>query len=35
MSLTTGNYTHNMHNILDEYFLSIEEDCNVLEFWKA
>src|SRR6266542_2354909 len=25
MSLTTGNYTHNMHNILDEYFLSIEE----------
>ncbi|EXX56929.1 hypothetical protein RirG_211800 [Rhizophagus irregularis DAOM 197198w] len=35
MSLTTGNYMHNMHNILEEYFLSIEEDCNVLEFWKV
>jgi len=35
MSLTAGNYTYNIHNILDEYFLSIEEDCNVLEFWKA
>ena len=35
MSLTTGNYMHNTHNVLEEYFLSTEEDCNVLEFWKA
>jgi len=32
MSLVTGNY---MHNVLEEYFSSIEEDCNVLEYWKA